>query len=875
MEQENQGNPFMFKIAEFIVDKRKAFFVLFLVAFLYCLTTITKVKVEDDLAEYLPETTETRIGVDIMDQEFETHGSARVLITNVTYDMAYQIAQGLKDIEGISRVMFYDEDDDLYNDQSLEDYYKDSSALMTLSFEEEKETDLSQKAIAEVRDYVREYDSYVYTTVDQDDSAELIEDIKLILVIVAFVILGVLIFTSSTYMEIPIFLATFVMAAALNKGTNYFLGTISFISNAVDVVLQLALAIDYAIILFHRYMEEKNRGLDAHDAMVQSLGKAIVEISSSSLTTIGGLAALIFMQYRIGMDLGIVLIKAIALSMLTVFLFMPALIMMCQKNIEKTRHRNFVPTINYWGKFIFSMRHILPLIFIVIVGFAIYFSGKCPFIFDKNSAQSNRKTDFIKAKERIEQTFDLGNQMAIILPKGDYDKEAQVIAALEEDPEVDTITALANVEIGEAREYVLTDALNPREFAEIAEIDVGLSKVLYTAYAREKEAYGAFIDGIDTYRVPVLNMIDYIYEEKEKGAFNLSEKQSEDLDDIHDTVDEARKQLEGENYSRIVFVLMGDVEGEETFNNIDRIRKMAQSYYTQRIYVVGDPTCDYDLSSSFSHDNTLISVLTAFLVGIVLLFTFQSAGLPFVLLLTIQGSIWINFSIPYLKDSPTFFLGYLIVSSIQMGATIDYAIVITNRYLFLRNRCDTKRDAIIQSLNEAFPTIVTSGVIMAVCGFVVGLITSNGVIAQLGMTLCRGTATSIILVMSVLPILLFHFDPLVEKTSFSIKPGVPSSIPIKTSGGVFIHGVVRGYFSGYLSGSFAGTMKGDLNMTLSKGSYGPEDEEAFVEALPGEAPATGDGEVPFVEDPAEEASVEDPSEEALLPEERDGGDEDA
>ncbi len=864
----------MFKIAEFIVDKRKAFFVVFLVAFMYCLTTISKVKVENDLAEYLPETTETRIGVDIMDEEFKTFGSARVLITNVTYDRAFQIAQGLKEIDGISRVLFYDEDDELYNDKSIDEYYRDSSALMTLSFEEEKETDLSQKAIAEVRDYVRDYDSYVYTTVDQDDSAELIEDVKLILVIVAFVILGVLIFTSTTYMEIPIFIATFVMAAALNKGTNFFLGTISFISNAVDVVLQLALAIDYAIILFHRFMEEKNRGLNAHDAMVQALGKAIVEISSSSLTTIGGLAALIFMQYRIGMDLGIVLIKAIALSMLTVFLFMPALIMMAQNNIEKTRHRNFVPKINYWGKFIFSVRHILPVVFLVIAGFSFYFSGKCPYIFDKNSASSYRKTDYIIAKERIEQTFDIGNQMALILPKGDYDKEAQVIAMLEEQDCVDTITALANVEIGEAREYVLTDALNPREFAEIAEIDVGLSRVLYTAYAQDREAIGAFIDGIDTYRVPVLNMIDYIYEEKEKGAFNLSDKQSEDLDDIHEDIDEARKQLEGENYSRIVFVLMGDVEGKETFANVDRIRAMAQEYYSQRIYLVGDPTCDYDLSSSFSHDNTLISVLTAFLVGMVLLFTFQSAGLPFVLLLTIQGSIWINFSIPYLMDSPTFFLGYLIVSSIQMGATIDYAIVITNRYLSLRTECGTRREAIIQSLNEAFPTIVTSGVIMAVCGFVVGFITSNGVISQLGLALCRGTATSIILVMSVLPILLFHFDPFIEKTSFSINTNISPGKPVKAAGLMYINGSVRGYFSGYLNGAFSGTLNGDMDITLRKGEHSPGNiepepvpEENVPETIPEEnAPETIPEEI-VPETVPEENAPEEPDAEA-------GGDED-
>lgn len=830
MEENNNGN-IMYKIAEFIVDKRKAFFVLFLVAFAFCLTTINRVSVEDDLAQYLPETTETRMGVDIMDNEFRTFGAARVLVTNITYDRALILSKGLEDIDGISTVDFYDESDDDYNDKKLEDYYKDSSALFTLSFDEEEDTPLSQKAIAEVRDYVKDYDNYVYTTVDKDDSAELIEDIKFILVIVAFVILGVLFLTSSTYMEIPIFLGTFIMAAVLNKGTNFLLGKISFISNAVDAILQLALAIDYAIILFHRFMEEKDNGYDSHGAMVQALSKGIVEISSSSLTTIAGLGALIFMQYKIGLDLGVVLIKAIIFSMLTVFLFMPSLIMMAQNHIDKTRHRSFVPEINHWGKIIFAVRYILPLMFLVIVGFSIYYSNKCPYIFDVNSPRSARQTEFIKAKDRIDQTFDVGNLMAIVLPVGDYEREAQVIERLKELDYVGDITALANVEVGDANEYVLTDEVTPRSFAEIAEVDVGLSKLLYTAYAQDKEAYGAFIDGIDEYKVSVINMIDYIYEEKEKGAFNLSDKQSEDLDDIHDAIDDAREQLESNEHSRIVFILKGKPEGEETFEHIDAVRSIVQEYYPEDIYVVGDATSNYDLSKSFSHDNTLISILTALFVGIILLFTFQSAGLPFVLLLTIQGSIWINFSVPYLTDNGIFFLCYLIVSSIQMGATIDYAIVITNRYLSLRKEVPSKRVAVIKSLNEAFPTVLTSGTILAACGFLVGQFTSNAVIAQLGVALCRGTVTSGILVMSVLPLLLFLFDPFIDRTSFSINANVPQvGNPIKSSGKpVYVNGAVRGYFSGYLNGSFTGTLNGDIDINLRKGEHeegeAAEDEE--------------------------------------------------
>ena len=813
------NDSFMYRVAEFIVDKRKGFFVLFFIAALYCISSISKVNVENDVAKYLPESTETRQGVDIMDNEFTTFGTAQILIANITYDRAKIVAEGLRNIDGVNTVKFYDADDKDYKEDTLEDYYKDSAALYTIMLDDEEKSDVSQKAIKAIREYVSEYDSYVYTTVDLDESAELQNDVKFILCLVAIVIIFVLLFTSETYAEVPIFIATFAMAAVLNKGTNYLFGTVSFISNAVDVVLQLGLAIDYAIILFHRYMEEKDKGFDAQEAMNTALSKAIVEISSSSLTTMAGLIALVFMHFRIGRDMGLVLCKSIVFSMLTVFLFMPCLIMMSRNLIEKTRHKNFVPTINHWGNFIYATRYILPAVFVVVLFFGIRFSNNCPYIFYKYSAKSTKMTDYVRAKNRIDQTFDTGSKVAIVLPKGDYETEKEIVDRLDKLDYVDSVTALANVKVGDDHDYVLTDELNPREFAEVADVDVGISKLLYSAYAQDTEAYGAFIDGIDEYKVSVLNLIDFIYDKKEKGTFNLSAKQSEDITDIHNRVNDAREQLEGENYSRLIFVLKGESEGKETFAHIDEVRGMVQSYYKDKIYVVGDPTSNQDLSASFSQDNTLISILTALFVGLILLFTFQSASLPFILLLTIQGSIWINFSVPYITKVPIYFLCYLIVSSIQMGATIDYAIVITNRYVNLRKELPDRRHAIVQSLNEAFATIVTSGTILTSCGFLVGYCTSNAVIAQLGMALGRGTVISIILVMTVLPQLLFLFDPILDKTAFTIHHHIGAGETLSSKGGTMVvNGTIKGYFSGYLEGEFVGKINGDYDLTLKSGS---------------------------------------------------------
>ncbi len=765
MSERKTSENFMMKLAAFIVNKRKAFIVLFVLACIYSVISIPKVGVVNDLTEYLPESTETRQGLDIMDREFTTFGSAKILVSNITYEKALSLAGELEEIKGISAVSFYDEEDENYDSGDRADYYKDASALYTLTFDQEEDTDLSQEAMAKVRETLEGYSSYIYTTVDKDDAASLKADMRVIVVIVVLIILVVLLFTSKTYMEIVIFLAVFGVAALLNMGTNYWFGEISFVTNAVGAVLQLALAIDYAIILFHRFMEE-HEDKDTIEAITVALSKAIPEISSSSLTTVSGMVALMFMQFGIGMDLGSVLTKAIIISLLTVFLLMPALIVMFSSAIDRTVHKNFVPSINFWGKIVVKLRYIgVPLFLIIVVAASIY-AGKCPYIYDINSIESSKKNEFMASKERIEETFQVTNTMAIVVPRGDYEKEGKILKRLEAMDEVDTALGLANVEVSDDGKYILVDKLGPRDFSQVSEVDLDVVRMLYRFYAITKEQYSAFMKNLDDYKVSIIDMVDFIYEQKEKGGLEFDDELSEEIDDLYDAMCDAREQLEGEEYDRLVFNLKGAVEGEETFRTVDRIRDIALEYYDE-VYVVGDATSNYDLSSSFERDNVIISVLTALFVGIILLFTFQSAGLPLLLVLTIQGSIWINFSMPYLTQSTMYFLSYLVVSSIQMGATIDYAIVITSRYLDLRKTMEDRKTAVTQALNQSFPTIITSGTILTSAGFVIGYLTNNAVIASLGKVLGRGTLISIILVMTVLPQLLLLGDKLIDKTELT------------------------------------------------------------------------------------------------------------
>ena len=585
---------------------------------------------------------------------------------------------------------------------------------------------------------------------------------KVILVIAVIIIVGVLLFTSGTYMEIAIFMLVFGMAALLNMGTNFIFYNISFVTNAVATVLQLAMAIDYAIILFHRFMEEKGK-VNTREALVRALEKGIPEISSSSLTTMAGMVALMFMQFGIGLDLGRVMIKAILLSMLSVFGFMPGLIMLWEKQIDRTLHKSFVPNIEFWGKIVLAIRHVTLPVFAIVMVVACFLSVNCNYVYDNSSVESAKMNEYMTAKREISKVFDLDNTLAVVVPKGDYDSEARIMEEIEDLPMVDSTLGLANVTVDDDEQYVLTDSLTPQELADITDMDIDTIRLLYRFYAWKEEKYGAFLNSIDDFEIPLLSMIDFIYGEEENETFDFSADFSQDIQDMHKTVSDAREQLEGDEYSRMLVMTTGPIEGDEIFHTIDQIRDIAYQYYHE-VYVVGDSTSDYDLSKSFTQDNLMVSIMTAVFVAIILLFTFTNYSIPLILVATIQTSIWINFSIPAVTGTGMFFLSYLIVSSIQMGATIDYAIVITSRYTAYRKENVDKRTAIIKTLNESFPTIITSGTIMTSAGFVIGQITSNPVIASLGTTLGTGTLTSIILVMLILPQLLYAFDGVINKT---------------------------------------------------------------------------------------------------------------
>lgn len=799
----HQQETFMVKLATFIVDKRNLFFLLAVILLIFSVVARNWVEVESDLTFYLPEDSETKQALNVMEDQFTTYGTAEVMVENITYDAAALLEDTVTGIKGVQSVTFDD----------TSDHYNNASALYSVTFDYDEKDDRCLEALETVKTALSGYDIYVSTSLGNTQKDTIESEINVIMVYVAIIVIVVLTLTSQTYGEVPVLLITFVMAMILNQGTNFLLGKISFVSNSVTSILQLALSLDYAVILCNRFKEEKQT-MPTREAAITALSKAIPEIGASSLTTVGGLAAMLFMQFKIGPDMGICLIKAIAFALLSVFILMPGLLVLFGPLIEKTKHRNFVPKISFVGEIDYATRFVVPVVFLVVILAGAYFSGKCPYAYGYSALTTPQLNATQIAENKIKDNFTDTNMVALVVPAGDYQKEARLLKELEGYDEIDYTMGLANVEAMDG--YMLADQLTPRQFAELTDLDYEVAQLLYAAYAADQDDYGKLAGNITTYKVPLVDMFLFVCDQMDAGVVSLDEDKKADLEDARTQMEAAKAQLQGTDYSRMLLYLTLPTSGDETYAFTDTVRNLAKIYYPDgNVYVAGDSTNEYDFQKSFARDNTVVNVVSILIVLMVLLFTFKSVGMPILLILVIQGSIWINFSVPAFTGTPLFFMSYLVTSSIQMGANIDYAIVIASRYQEIKNTMSRKQ-AMIETLNFAFPTVLTSGTILMVSGLLIGQMTSEAAIAGIGQSLGRGTILSMLLVLFVLPQILLIGGGIVDKTSFAMPR--PILRKREASGRVFVDGVVTGEIHGTVSGVMRANVDGDVKLNLISGS---------------------------------------------------------
>lgn len=563
-----------------------------------------------------------------------------------------------------------------------ESYYKDGSALFSVTIDENKRID----AVNAIRDIIGDDNAMTGSAVTTAvATTSTVHEITTIAIIGVVFVLVVLILTTTSFAEPFLVLAGLGVAIIINAGSNLMFGEISFVTNAAGNILQLAVSLDYSVFLLHRFAECRETNADPKEAMVQALTMSTTSILSSGLTTVIGFLALCLMQFQIGPDLGLALAKGVALSLITVFTFMPALILRTHKLIDKTRHRSLMPSFKGFGKFVSHVMLPLVIVFAILI-VPCYLASNANSFYYGASHIFGSATQLGADTERIEDTFGKQDTYVLMIPKDSTATQAELSEALHEIPQVKSILSYVDT-VGETI---------PEQY-----LDNG----------------------------------------------TLS-------------------QLNSAHYTRMALTVDADYEGEETFSLVEAVRDTAQRYYPDAWYLAGEGVSTYDLMDTVTADMAKVNLVAIGAVFLVLLLTMKSLILPVILVLSIETAIWINLSIPYFTDQTIFYIAYLIISSIQLGATVDYAILFTDRYKELRQTYE-KKEAVVQAISAVSVSVLTSASVLTVVGFLLGIFSTHGLLSQLGYFLGKGTLCSLAIVLFVLPGLLYLFDKLIVKSKTS------------------------------------------------------------------------------------------------------------
>ena len=800
MKVKSQTQGALYKFSGFVVRARWVFIALFLVAIIICAVFIPQIDVKYDLSSYMPEESNTNISLQLLKEQFDDKGMAYVMVKGIEEDTATALSAEIAGIDGVNIVNYIPESN--YNAQS-------KAALYTVILDDYDSTEGAFAAIEGIIDTLDGggYENYLtgqsaysyYTRLETEDSM-----LKIGVVIVVAILL-ILLFTSRTYFELVPMLAVFGVSVLINMGTNAIFPGISYISNLITIVLQLALSLDYSIILLHRFMEERQVYADVKQALSAALSKGIVEILSSSLTTIAGLLSLALMSLPIGVEIGLALAKGIVASLISVIFLMPALLSFSDKPLRKTEHKSFVPTVTKPAKAILKARKIIVPVFLVIVILSGVGQG-----FNTYSFNYNAGSMIVEGQTAIQDAgFGTLNTLVVVVPRGDIDKEKQLIADITADGgkfDKDGIVNNTNINaIAYTQMYGVGFADNLTK----EEIQTSLGSLLGSMDLNDmgitsenvSDMIGILFD--DCYRVQhglaenaaadakvmVADLLDYMTDDIGSSITDLMSSklfsalnqagvtinpfdflQGDKLaaaESFYSVLTQVRfgiDNLRSEEYSRITLTLDAGVEDEEVFSLLDRLYAGMGEYYSE-FYLTGESVACYDMAGYFTTDNMIVCLCSLGFILVILLFTFRNFSLPVILALAIQGGIWINFVIPFLAGNSVTFIGYLIITAIQMGATIDYAIVLTNRYRTTKHLYPDRFTAMAESENAVFSTIITSGSILTITGFALG-IAASGVVAQLGILLGIGTLASILIVLFILPSLLLVTEGIADRTNF-------------------------------------------------------------------------------------------------------------
>lgn len=688
-----RGEKPSLRLARFIIKKQKWIESVFAAGCLFSLIAMLFVNVNYDLTEYLPDTARSHIGLDQMEAAFGYPGTARVMLKDVSLYEAKQYKDRLEAVDGVDQILWCDSTVNIYagedfiDVESIEDYYKDGCAVMDVTFDEGDTSAKTAQAIEQMQAITGEKGYYVGMAVQTKSLTENVEsEMSLILTVAVIMIFAVLCITTNAWSEPFLFLLVMGVAILLNRGTNIFIGTVSFLTDNVAMVLQLATSMDYSIFLLDAFSREREGGLSEEEAMVRAVDDAINSIFASSLTTVVGFLALVSMKFTIGFDMGLVLAKGIVFSLLTVVFFMPAMILKFASMNERTRHRRFLPDFQGLSRRIYKARYASLALMLLLVPPAYVAQGMNTYLYGNSAVGASEGTKVYADDQVIVNTFGRSNMLLALYPNTSSVREREMTEAIEALPYVKSVTSLAGT---------LPEGI-PEEF-----LPQSLTGELHT-----------------------------------------------------------------QDWCRMLIYIRTKSESSQAFACTQELEEILTGYYPENSYLVGETPSTRDIRDTITEDNTRVNMLSLLGVFLVVMASFRSLVVPVLVIIPIEAAIFLNMAVPYLAGDTMVYMGYIIVSSIQLGATVDYAILLANNYAACRKKIPDKREACIQALSMSCTSIFTSGTIIVLAGYIIHFISSTAAIGDLGHLIGRGGLYSMVLVLTVLPALLVLFDRIVTDNEF-------------------------------------------------------------------------------------------------------------
>ena len=685
----------MQKFGQFICKHRKFILILTLFLLIPSIIGMKATRINYDILVYLPDDIETIKGENILSEDFNMGAFSMIILDNMDTKDILSLENKIKELDNVEKAVSIADITgtgfpiEMLPDEVKDAFYKDDSTLMLVTFKDQISSDSTLEAVEKIRDITDEHCKVSGMTSTVLDTRNLSDSEIVIYVIIAVILcLIVLEIALDSYLAPILLLLNIGIAILFNMGSNIFLGQISYITKAISAVLQLGVTMDFAIFLYHSYMQEKEKTSDIYEAMKNAICKTLLSVVGSSITTIAGFLALCSMDLTLGRDIGIVMAKGVFLGVICVVTVLPAMLLQFNSLIEKTKHKEILPKFTHVKNFVLKHYKAIAISFIIILPIAFYGYQKTDIYYNLDKSLPD-SLESISANKELKDKFDMVSMELLLVNK-------------------------------DMPDYQVSQMINEIENVDGIKWCIGYSKI---------------------------------------GDLGIpKEVLPSSISDI----------FQNDKYQMIIINSQYEMATDELNAQVDTLNGIIKKYDSNAI-LAGEGPLMKDLVEISNHDFNSVNTVSIAIIFIIMIVVLKSATLPIILITVIEFAIFINMGIPYYTGTVLPFIASIVIGTIQLGATIDYAILITTKYITGRKEGLDKKEAISNALGTSIGSIVVSGLCFFGATFGVGAYSKIEMIGSLCTLMSRGAIVSMICVIALLPAFLMIFDKLICKTTIGMR----------------------------------------------------------------------------------------------------------